>query len=327
MINQTIAVMNGKSGVGKTSLVANLAGLAAASGWRVLIVDLDQQGHLGNLLTYQDRSDRGAGLAAAARSGEALNVVHDVRPGLDVVAGGEALRNLANELIRQTAIGAVPDHHSATWLSSALSPLAENYDLILLDTPPSGSTVHLAAVTAARYVVVPTAPDHDSIEGLAEVATLFADVLSSWNPDIELLGVVLTQLVRGASAIERRARQELSEILADGLPIFASTIRFAPHAAQQFSQFGLLAHEYEQDAGDAEEAEAEPRRRCGVGGGLPGDHQRSPAGLHGSAGSCTGVHHGLAPAQGGARPRKRSPTEARCRACAWEGPRAWTPAS
>lgn len=268
MINHTIAVMNGKSGVGKTSLVANLAGLAAASGWHVLIVDLDQQGGLGVHLRYQDRSDRGAGLAEAARTGAPLQVLRNVRPGLDVAAGGEGLRNLANELIRQTAAGAVPEHHSATWLNTALEPIAAEYDLIVLDTPPTGSTVHLAAVTAARYVLVPTGPDRDAIEGLAEIATLFADVLSSWNPDIELLGVVLTNLVGGASAIERRARRELAEILADGLPVFTSTIRFAPQAVRQFTQYGLLAHEYERDEADGHE----PAEDSGA-AGLADDYQ------------------------------------------------------
>ncbi|MDH4143676.1 MAG: ParA family protein [Acidimicrobiia bacterium] len=252
MIPQAIAVMNGKGGVGKTSLVANLAGLAAAAGWRVLAVDLDQQGNLESRLGYQDRSDQGDGLVAAALDLEPLVVVEAVRPNLDAVAGGAALRNLPNELIRRVATGVITDHRAATWLDEALAPLARRYDLVVFDTPPSGSAIHLAAAVAAHYVVVPTAPDRDSIEGLAEIATLFAEVLDSWNRDIELLGVALTLLVTGAVAIERRARDELGSILAPGLPVFDRTIRFAQKAATHFAERGVLAHEYESEAAAAE---------------------------------------------------------------------------
>ena len=70
--------MNGKGGVGKTSLVANLAGSAAASGWRTLVVDLDQQGNLESRFGYQSASDQGASLVAALRGGP-LRIVRGVR--------------------------------------------------------------------------------------------------------------------------------------------------------------------------------------------------------------------------------------------------------
>ncbi len=63
MIPNSILVLNGKGGVGKTSLTANLAGLAALSGWRVLAVDLDPQGNLGRDLGYLGDADDGQTLA------------------------------------------------------------------------------------------------------------------------------------------------------------------------------------------------------------------------------------------------------------------------
>jgi cellulose biosynthesis protein BcsQ len=247
---QAIAVMNGKGGVGKTSLVANLAGLAAASGWRTLAVDLDQQGNLENRLGYQDRSDQGAGLCAAF-AGEPLTVIADVRPGLDVIAGGTHLRRLPEDIVRRQVQGEITAAWAAGWFDHALADLDGDYDLIVVDTPPSGSAIHRVAATAAHYVVVPTAPDRDSMEGLAEIALLFEDVLTSSNPDIELLGVALTLLVRGASAVERRAREELATVLATGLRVFGQPVHFAQRAAVDMAERGVLAFEYEARAADA----------------------------------------------------------------------------
>src|SRR5206468_10346854 len=83
-----VMVSNGKGGVLKTSLTANVAGLSAASGWRVLAVDLDPQGNLASDLGMLDASDGGEGLLRAVAEQAPLEPLRDVRPGLDLVAGG-----------------------------------------------------------------------------------------------------------------------------------------------------------------------------------------------------------------------------------------------
>src|SRR3954464_11757412 len=95
-----IAFVNGKGGVGKTSLVANLAGLYAGGGYRVLVVDLDPQGNLGNDLGYlgAGRGDDGEGLVSAVSTQHALLPMREERPNLDVVAGGSQLKELAEAL-------------------------------------------------------------------------------------------------------------------------------------------------------------------------------------------------------------------------------------
>jgi cellulose biosynthesis protein BcsQ len=242
VIDQAVAVMNGKDGVGRTSLVANIAALSAGAGWRVLAVDLDPQGALVDRLGCAERSDGGASLADVASGRRPdLHVLSDVRSGLDVVAGGPVLGAVANH--HALELGGLAPDRSLTWLEGALAPLAEPYDLILIDTPPGRTALHLAAATAAHFVLVPTSPDREAIDGLAAIGALFSDVLSDSNPEIELLGVALTLMVPGAGAIERRARAALAELLADGAPVFPSTVRLAPRATAHVQQRGLLAHE------------------------------------------------------------------------------------
>ena len=79
MHSNTILVMNGKGGVAKTSVVANLAGLAAASGWRTLAIDTDPQGNLARDLGCIDDTDDGHNLANAILAREPLQPMRNVR--------------------------------------------------------------------------------------------------------------------------------------------------------------------------------------------------------------------------------------------------------
>ena len=135
-LTNTIAFANGKGGVGKTSVTANVAGIAALSGWRVLTVDLDPQGNLGTDLGYTQAgaSDQGAGLMAAIRDGSALTPLRNVRPGLDAVPGGDHMDGLMTVLAPRLLDESAP----ATAIADALASLAEDYDLVLLDCPPAG---------------------------------------------------------------------------------------------------------------------------------------------------------------------------------------------
>src|SRR5437764_8878927 len=96
MLENAVAIANGKGGVGKTSITANVAGTAALSGWKVLTVDLDGQGNLGNDLGYNQRglSDEGRGMVRAVVSGDPLEPLVGVRENLDAVPGGEAVDEL-----------------------------------------------------------------------------------------------------------------------------------------------------------------------------------------------------------------------------------------
>lgn len=281
MLPNALAVVNSKGGVGKTSIAANLAGLAAQAGWRVLALDLDAQGNLSRDLGYYEDSDDGQELFEAVL-GSRAPMPRSIRENLDVVAGGGVLARLDPALAgdQQPGRGAQDRLYS---LERSVAPLAEDYDLIVLDCPPSVSAPLVTeALSFARFAVIPTRPDEASIDGLAglarHVAALAAD--GGGNPDLEVLGVVLFDVGAASTAIRRDTRRELEELLGDIAPVLGAVIRSGPRAAHDMRRQGRLAHEYEHEAQEAvpwHEAQRqglEPPRFASNADGLAADYSQ-----------------------------------------------------
>lgn len=240
MLSNAIAIVNGKGGVGKTSTSANLAGIAAQAGWRVLAIDLDGQGNLARDLGYYDREgvdDEGRALATAIQYGDTLKVQPAIRDNLDVVPGGRHLKPVATA---EPALGA--DAHLR--LLDALRPIAGDYHLIVLDCPPGEGFLQRLAMHAVRFVVVPTQTDDAAIDGLSEVARLFAQVRRE-NRDLELLGVAIFDVPANAKRLIGEAVADVRAGLGDTAPVFDASIRSAKSLARELRKKGMLAHEYE----------------------------------------------------------------------------------
>lgn len=243
-LRRTVAVVNGKGGVGKTSVTANLAGLYAAASYRVLAVDLDPQGNLGNDLGYlaAGLSDVGAGLHMAALAGTAPQPLTAVRDRLDVVPGGEHLHDLAAALQSRRLSG----RGGVDSLAASIAAVAGEYDLVLLDCPPGSEVLQAGALEAARWVLVPTKTDDASRAGLREVARRFT-VARTTNPDLALLGVVLFGVNTSARRVTGQARERLAQDLGGAAPVLGATIRHVEAAAVDARGRGQLVHELERD--------------------------------------------------------------------------------
>ncbi len=244
-IQRVVAVINGKGGVGKTSVVANLGGLLAAAEYRVLLVDLDPQGNLGEDLGYVGAGlgDDGRGLFLSLSTGAPLQPLRDVRARLDVLPGGEELNDLAATLYARRQRNAAA---SATALAEALATTEGEYDLVLLDCPPGQDVLQEAALVAARWVLIPTRTDASSRKGLREVGRRFTGARVN-NPDLELLGVLLFGTTTAAKRITAQARADLHADLGGVAPIFETAIRYVEAAAVDARNRGQLVHELERD--------------------------------------------------------------------------------
>lgn len=243
-LDRVCAFVNGKGGVLKTTLTANIGGLLAVSGWRVLLVDFDPQGNLGLDLGYRhaEQDDDGLAMAQSLLFGAPLHPLKNVRVNLDVVPGGSHLDQAAAGLVSLAGRDA---RKAKLALATALTPLADQYDIILIDCPPGNEPLQLAALGAAARIIVPTKTDRGGREGLLGVAKRLESVIDV-NPDIDLLGVIIAATSSAAKSVQRTVRDSIIEAFGTDEVLFTNMVRHAEAPAQAVRERGLLVHELEE---------------------------------------------------------------------------------
>ena len=219
-----VAVANQKGGVGKTTTAHSIGAACALAGLRVLLVDLDPQA----CLTYSlglDPETTGPNLhEAIAGRVPAAEVV--VRVGdLSVLPASIDLATSEIQLLTRTG--------REYALARALEPIAEGFDLVLIDCPPSLGILTINGLTAADAVVVPLQCETLSHRGVGQLLETIADVRAFTQPDLEVLGVVATMF----DGRTRHGREVLADVQSRyGIPVLEPSVprsvRFAEAPAQ-----------------------------------------------------------------------------------------------
>lgn len=185
-----IAVANQKGGVGKTTTAINVATALAATGSRVLLLDLDPQGNAstGLGITQSQRQystyDILLGDAALAESTIPTRI-----PGLDIVPAVADLSGAEIELVDFEA----RTHRLKRALDAADT---DRWDIALFDCPPSLGLLTINAMVAAQSLLVPLQCEFFALEGLSQLLNTVERIRSRFNPDLSILGVVLTMYDR-----------------------------------------------------------------------------------------------------------------------------------
>ncbi|MBA2300602.1 MAG: ParA family protein [Chloroflexi bacterium] len=249
-MGQTIACANQKGGVGKTTTVVNLASYLALLGDRVLVIDLDPQGN-GTSGLGVDRSTVERSIYDAIIDDVALDnlVVRGTAEGVDLIPSAIALAGAELEL------AGIPARERR--LRRLVEPISSDYDVILIDCPPSLGLLTVNALTAADAVLVPLQCEYYALEGLTQLLATIDLVRDNLNPRLGLDGVVLTMydartnLSADVAAEARRhlggsvyktvipRSVRLSEAPSHGLPI----TRYAPES-RGAAAYAELAHEF-----------------------------------------------------------------------------------
>ena len=236
-----VIALTGHLGAGKTSLTRDVGYELSQAGHRVLLIDLDPQGNA-TMSAAKDTptpEDVGVADALSERSTETLEsvIVPGVWDGLDVAPTppNEALTSVRNELLTTQTPGV--EHR----LSEAVASVADRYDLVLIDCPPSLDHLTLNGLVAADRVTIVTQAKVYSIAGLGRLLQTIAIVRKYYNPQLAVAGVIVNQYeaqtIGARSALEDLEKIEGLTILDPPIPKRA-VIADALEAATGLDQWG-----------------------------------------------------------------------------------------
>jgi chromosome partitioning protein len=212
---KTLAIANHKGGVGKTATTHNLGAALAMTGRRVIMIDIDPQGSLSGAcgITPQEGQSL-ADVLGGAQPGSVkiADVVIPLSDTLYLVPGDLALSI--------TELGLVSRLGRENALKKALASVGQNFDVCLIDCPPSISLLTLNALAAADAVIVPTQPLIVDLRGLKLFLDTLENVKADINPELKILGVLVT-FHDGRLAHHKQA---MDFIKSAGLPIMDTII-------------------------------------------------------------------------------------------------------
>jgi chromosome partitioning protein len=202
-----IVIANQKGGVGKTTTAINLSAACAMQGKRVLLIDLDPQGNTS--LSFVD---------PASINGGAFEIFTEVNQpfqdfiyptkveNLDIVPSKINLAKLEAKL--------VGDFDAIFRLRDRIEQVSSNYDLIFIDTPPTLGLITVNALVAASYILIPIQSSYFALEGTDDLLETIEKVRSRPNPDLELLGVVVT-LFDKRTALSKDVEAQIRDVFGE----------------------------------------------------------------------------------------------------------------
>lgn len=208
---KTIAIVNQKGGVSKTTTALCLGAGFHRAGLKVLHVDLDSQGSLSLCL-------------GAAQGPNIFDALVDGKPIARTIQ-----RTTQGDLIaadgRLAAKGLLTRRGDETRLKMALEPLQGRYDVALLDCPPALGVMSVSALIAADAVVIPMRPDRLSLNALHELGDTIKVIQDTANPRLQIYGIIVTQY-NGRTSAHRLMLDEITEqAQAQGITVYLPPIR------------------------------------------------------------------------------------------------------
>ena len=182
-MGRIIAVVNQKGGVGKTTTAVNLTAALTELGLKVLLCDFDPQANATSGMGLDKRKIKHTVYDAIIGRCETEKAIVATKYG-DVLPSSADLAGAGVELIGE------PDRERK--LRNALEPVKDQYDLILIDCPPSLEMLTLNGLIAAEGILVPVQCEYFALEGLSDLMGTLRTVKRKLNPRLEIFGVALT---------------------------------------------------------------------------------------------------------------------------------------
>lgn len=209
-----ITVSNQKGGVGKTTTSAALAAGLSLAGERVLGVDFDPQGNLGFCLGLEANGE--LGVLDALKGDISVKEAASSTPYGDI---------LSSDITLSSGLEQVVAERRECILKNVLDTVRDEYDYVVIDTPPALNLLTVNAYTASDYLIIPMASDILSLVGLSQLTETIESVRGSLNPRLNVLGILLTRFNR--RTLLSRDVLEMAQQLAEqiGTRVFDTRIR------------------------------------------------------------------------------------------------------
>jgi chromosome partitioning protein len=179
-MGHVISLLNHKGGVGKTTSTINIGAGLVELGQKVLLIDLDPQANL----TISLGIPRQKTTIYEALRGEGELVPYNHKPNMDVITSSLDLSGAELELINEAGREFI--------LRELINQVADDYDYVLIDCPPSLGLLTLNALTSSRYVLIPLQTEFLAVQGLAKIKQVIDKVKMRLNKQLEMSGVIAT---------------------------------------------------------------------------------------------------------------------------------------
>jgi chromosome partitioning protein len=198
-MGRTIAVVNQKGGVGKTTTAVNLTAALTELGLKVLLCDFDPQAN----------ATSGLGVDKRKVKHSVYDVVIDQIPADQAIVHtkfGDVLPSSAD--LAGAAVELIVSEHREHQLKKALEPIKGSYDAILIDCPPSLEMLTLNGLAAADSILIPVQCEYYALEGLSDLMTTLRAVKKRVNPGLDIFAVLLT-MFDGRTNFSTQVAQEV----------------------------------------------------------------------------------------------------------------------
>jgi chromosome partitioning protein len=205
---KVICLAQSKGGTSKTSSVLNIAASMAEKGHKVLVIDADQQASLTISLGVDPLQLKNSLYAVLSDPNVAIaDILITTKEGIDLVPADVDLA-----MVEFSIPGAVGREKV---LSKKLRPIRNDYDFILIDTPPSFAITTLNAMSAADYLAVPVQPEPLCVHALRQLTQNFEMIQENSNPNLKMLGIFITMYdsrLRGHREIAEQLKQDWGDL-------------------------------------------------------------------------------------------------------------------
>ena len=252
-VAKTIAFANQKGGVGKTTSTINIASALGILDKKTLLGDFDPQGNASSgvgVRKSQAKQTVYDVLVGRCRAADAI--LHTEYKNLDVMPSGMDLAAAELEL--------ADVENRQNRLKEPLAEVAEHYDYILIDCPPSLGMLTINALTAANGVVIPMQCEYFSLEGLSQIMMTLKQVKKLYNPALSLTGILIT-MYNGRLNLSIQVLEELKKHYADKLFSVAITRNVRLSEAPSYGAPIQYYDKYAKGASDYDKIAAELMER------------------------------------------------------------------